>query len=101
MKRRGGWTRRGAPRGAVAASAGIRAAQAATDLLPTSPHTCGGPLLHICSTHLCTAVPNFLIMESNYWNYTHQFPYFVTHAPVPGPGSSRSCSPAATPSWKP
>ncbi len=58
-----------------------------TYLLPTSPHTCGGPLLYVCATHVCTAVPNFLIMESNYWKYTHQFPYFVTNAPVPVNGS--------------
>ncbi len=58
-----------------------------TYLLPTSPHTCGGPLLYICSAHLCTAVPNFLIMESNYWKYTHQFPYFVANAPSPEKGS--------------
>jgi galactonate dehydratase len=57
-----------------------------TYFIPTSPHTCGGPLLYICSTHLCTALPNFLIMESNYWKYTHQFPYFVRNAPVPQQG---------------
>jgi len=58
-----------------------------TYFIPVSPHTCGGPLLYICSTHLCTALPNFLIMESNYWKYTHQFPYFVTNAPVPKDGA--------------
>ncbi len=58
-----------------------------TYLLPTSPHTCGGPLLYMCSAHLCTAVPNFLIMESNYWKYTHQFPYYVTNVPVPVKGA--------------
>jgi galactonate dehydratase len=57
-----------------------------TYLIPTSPHTCGGPLLYICSTHLCAAIPNFLIMESNYWKYTHQFPYFVNNVPVPENG---------------
>ena len=56
-------------------------------MIPTSPHTCGGPLLYICSTHLCTAISNFLIMESNYWKYTHQFPHFVANAPVPKEGS--------------
>ena len=55
-------------------------------LIPTSPHTCGGPLLYICATHLSTAVPNFLIMESNYWKYTHQFPHFVENAPKPVQG---------------
>jgi galactonate dehydratase len=54
--------------------------------IPTSPHTCGGPLLYICSAHICSAVPNFLVMESNYWKYTHQFPYFVKNAPVPAGG---------------
>lgn len=57
-----------------------------TYLIPTSPHTCGGPLLYTCAAHLSTAVPNFLIMESNYWKYAHQFPYFVNHAPVPKDG---------------
>lgn len=60
-----------------------------TYLIPTSPHTCGGPLLYICSTHLCAALPNFLIMESNWWKYTHQYPYFVENAPVPEQGYVR------------
>jgi L-alanine-DL-glutamate epimerase-like enolase superfamily enzyme len=55
--------------------------------VPVSPHTCGGPLLYICSIHLCAAVPNFLIMESNYWKYTHQYPYFVANVPVPVNGA--------------
>lgn len=54
--------------------------------IPISPHTCGGPLLYICAAHVATAAPNFLIMESNYWKYTHQYPYFVTNAPVPVDG---------------
>jgi L-alanine-DL-glutamate epimerase-like enolase superfamily enzyme len=57
-----------------------------TYMIPTSPHTCGGPLLYCCSAHLCTAVPNFLIMESNYWKYAHQFPYFINNVPVPKEG---------------
>jgi len=57
--------------------------------IPTSPHTCGGPLLYISSVHLCTALPNFLIMESNWWKYTHQFPYFVENVPVPEKGHVR------------
>ena len=57
-----------------------------TYFIPTSPHTCGGPLLYFCSAHLCAALPNFLIMESNYWKYTHQFPYFVSNVPVPKDG---------------
>ena len=57
-----------------------------TYLIPTSPHTCGGPLLYTCAAHLCTALPNFLIMESNYWKYAHQFPYFVNNVPVPEDG---------------
>jgi galactonate dehydratase len=55
-------------------------------LIPTSPHTCGGPLLYTCATHLSMAVPNFLIMESNYWKYTHQYPRFVENAPKPVQG---------------
>lgn len=51
--------------------------------IPVSPHTCGGPLLYVASSHLCTAVPNFCYMESNYWKYTHQFPHFITNVPVP------------------
>jgi L-alanine-DL-glutamate epimerase-like enolase superfamily enzyme len=55
-------------------------------LIPTSPHTCGGPLLYCCATHLSMAVPNFLIMESNYWKYAHQFPHFISNVPVPKDG---------------
>jgi galactonate dehydratase len=51
--------------------------------IPASPHTCGGPLLYVSSAHLCTAIQNFSYMESNYWKYTHQFPYFVNNIPVP------------------
>jgi L-alanine-DL-glutamate epimerase-like enolase superfamily enzyme len=57
-----------------------------TYFVPISPHTCGGPLLYICSAHVCAAAPNFLIMESNYWKYAHQFPYFVNNVPVPEKG---------------
>jgi L-alanine-DL-glutamate epimerase-like enolase superfamily enzyme len=57
-----------------------------TYLLPISPHTCGGPLLYTASAHLAAAVPNFLIMESNWWKYTHQFPHFCSAAPVPVDG---------------
>jgi galactonate dehydratase len=54
--------------------------------IPTSPHTCGGPLLFICAAHVSMAVPNFLIMESNYWKYAHQYPHFVNNVPVPVEG---------------
>ncbi len=54
--------------------------------IPTSPHTCGGPLLWFASIHLTTALPNLLIMESNYWKYTHQYPYFINNVPVPKDG---------------
>jgi L-alanine-DL-glutamate epimerase-like enolase superfamily enzyme len=58
-----------------------------TYFIPTSPHTCGGPLLWFASIHLCAALPNFLIMESNYWKYTHQYPYFINNVPVPENGA--------------
>jgi galactonate dehydratase len=51
--------------------------------VPTSPHTCGGPLLWLASMHLCMSVANFSYMESNYWKYTHQYPYFLNNVPVP------------------
>ena len=54
--------------------------------VPTSPHTCGGPLLWLASIHLCTAVANFSYMESNYWKYTHQYPYFLNNVPKPVDG---------------
>jgi len=57
-----------------------------TYFIPASPHTCGGPLLWVASIHLTTALPNFLIMESNYWKYTHQYPYFINQVPVPVEG---------------
>ncbi len=60
-----------------------------TYFIPISPHTCGGPLLYVCSAHLCSAVANFLIMESNYWKYTHQFPYFIANTPAPEDGHVR------------
>ena len=85
-----------------------------TYLIPTSPHTCGGPLLYCCATHLSTAVPNFLIMESNYWKYAHQFPHFINNVPTPKEGhitaselpgigaeSGRSFSRTAMRSWRP
>jgi galactonate dehydratase len=54
--------------------------------IPATPHTCGGPLLYVASAHLATAIPNFCYMESNYWKYTHQFPYFINDVPVPVDG---------------
>jgi len=54
--------------------------------IPGSPHTCGGPLLWAASTHLTTAIPNFCYIESNYWKYTHQYPYFINNVPVPVDG---------------
>ena len=51
--------------------------------IPGTPHTCGGPLLYVASAHLSTAIPNFCYMESNYWKYTYQFPYFINNVPVP------------------
>ncbi|HET9485959.1 MAG TPA: mandelate racemase/muconate lactonizing enzyme family protein [Chryseosolibacter sp.] len=54
--------------------------------VPTSPHTAGGPLLWLSSIHLCTSVANFSYMESNYWKYTHQYPYFLNNVPVPVDG---------------
>jgi galactonate dehydratase len=54
--------------------------------IPGSPHTAGGPLLWLSSIHLCTAISNFCYMESNYWKYTHQFPYFINNVPVPVDG---------------
>lgn len=54
--------------------------------IPGSPHTCGGPLLFAASAHLCTSIPNFCYMESNYWKYTYQYPYFVNNTPVPVDG---------------
>ena len=59
---------------------------AETYMIPTSPHTCGGPLLFLCSAHLATALPDFLIMESNYWKWAHQYPYFVNNVPAPKDG---------------
>jgi galactonate dehydratase len=55
-------------------------------LIPTSPHTAGGPLLWLASIQLCTSLPNFMIMESNYWKYMHQYPYFLNNVPVPENG---------------
>ncbi len=54
--------------------------------IPATPHTCGGPLLYVASAHLSTAIPNFCYMESNYWKYTHQYPYFINNVPIPVDG---------------
>ena len=54
--------------------------------IPISPHTCGGPLLYFCAAHVSMATPNFLIMESNYWKWAHQYPYFINNVPVPEDG---------------
>ena len=54
--------------------------------IPGSPHTCGGPLLYLASAHLSTAITNFCYMESNYWKYSHQYPYFINNVPVPVDG---------------
>lgn len=54
--------------------------------IPTSPHTAGGPLLWVCSMHLCTAVPNFLYAESHYNSYTQRYPYFINNVPLPQDG---------------
>ena len=51
--------------------------------IPASLHTCGGPLLFVASAHLSTAIPNFCYMESNYWKYTYQYPYFINNVPAP------------------
>jgi L-alanine-DL-glutamate epimerase-like enolase superfamily enzyme len=51
--------------------------------VPTSPHTAGGPVLWLSSIHLCTSLPSLTYMESNYWKYTHQYPYFLKNVPVP------------------
>ena len=51
--------------------------------VPTSPHTAGGPVLWLSSIHLCTSLPSLTYMESNYWKYTHQYPYFLKNIPVP------------------
>ena len=58
--------------------------------IPATPHTCGGPLLYVASAHLSTAIPNFCYMESNYWKYTHQFPYFINNVPIPVNGYVRA-----------
>lgn len=62
---------------------------AGTYFIPTSLHTCGGPLLYICSCHLASSISDFLIMESNYWKYTHQYPFFVNNVPIPEEGFVR------------
>jgi len=54
--------------------------------IPGTPHTCGGPLLYVASAHLSTSIPNFCYMESNYWKYTYQYPYFINNVPVPDDG---------------
>ena len=54
-----------------------------TYYIPTSPHTCGGPVLWFSTIHTATALTNFFMMESCYHFYKFQYPYFVKNVPEP------------------
>jgi L-alanine-DL-glutamate epimerase-like enolase superfamily enzyme len=51
-------------------------------LIPTSPHTCGGPLLYsprFTSARHCPAFSSWRQLAE----YAHQYPYFINNVPVP------------------
>jgi galactonate dehydratase len=57
-----------------------------TYYIPTTPHTCGGPILWFSSIHTGAALTNFFIIESCYHFYNRQYPYFIKNVPVPVDG---------------
>ena len=55
------------------------AALAETYYLPVAPHNCGGPILHVASTHLAMNVPNLFILESVRAHYLRDYDGLVTN----------------------
>ena len=71
------------------------AALAETHYLPVAPHNCGGPVLHMASTHFAAAIPNLRILETVRRHYDDEYSGLMSHLvkPVdgelplpPGPG---------------
>ncbi|MBR9999680.1 MAG: mandelate racemase/muconate lactonizing enzyme family protein [Cyclobacteriaceae bacterium] len=67
---------------------GLTAAKKIADLadtfmIPSAPHTYGGPVLWYASAHLAIALTNLWIMESGYYFYHDVYPGFIEEVLVP------------------
>jgi L-alanine-DL-glutamate epimerase-like enolase superfamily enzyme len=70
---------------------GLTAAKKIADLadtfmVPSAPHTYGGPILWYASAHLAIALTNLWIMESGYYFYHDVYPNFLEEVLVPVDG---------------
>ena len=70
---------------------GLTAAKKIADLadsfmVPSAPHTYGGPVLWYASAHLAIALTNLWIMESGYYFYHDVFPRYLDDVLVPVDG---------------
>ncbi len=54
-----------------------------TFMIPSAPHTFGGPVLWYASMHLAIALTNLWIMESGYYFYHDIYPNFLEEVIVP------------------
>lgn len=57
-----------------------------TFMIPSAPHTYGGPILWYASLHLAIALTNLWIMESGYYFYHDVYPGFLEEVIVPQNG---------------
>ncbi len=57
-----------------------------TFMIPSAPHTYGGPILWYASMHLAIALTNLWIMESGYYFYHDVYPNFLDDVIVPENG---------------
>jgi galactonate dehydratase len=71
---------------------GLTAAKKIADLadtfmIPSAPHTYGGPILWYASMHLAIALSNLWIMESGYYFYHDVYPDYLEEVIVPVNGA--------------
>jgi L-alanine-DL-glutamate epimerase-like enolase superfamily enzyme len=57
-----------------------------TFMIPSAPHTYGGPILWYASLHLAIALTNLWIMESGYYFYHDVYPNYMEEVIVPENG---------------
>lgn len=57
-----------------------------TFMIPSAPHTYGGPILWYASMHLAMALTNLWIMESGYYFYHDVYPNYLEEVIVPENG---------------
>ncbi len=70
---------------------GITSAKKISDLadtfmVPSAPHTYGGPVLWYASMHVAASLTNLFIMESGYNFYNDKYPDYLTEVVVPENG---------------